>query len=58
MDAFATDGGIRIVTPENCIVTINDIVGRTAFRGMVQGNKDIRLDKGVYVMAGKKIMVK
>ena len=58
MDAFATDGGIRIVTPETCIVNINDIPGRTAFRGMVQGNKDIRLDKGVYVVEGKKIMVK
>ena len=58
MDAFATDGGIRIVTPEERIVTISDIAGRTAFRGMVQGNKDIRLEKGVYVVEGKKIMVK
>lgn len=58
VDAFATDGGIRIVTPEDRLVTINDIAGRTAFRGMVQGNKDIRLDKGMYVVEGKKIMVK
>lgn len=58
VDAFATDGGIRIVTPEESLVTINDIAGRTAFRGMVQGNKDIRLDKGVYMVEGKKIMVK
>ena len=57
LDVYGMKGGMRIVAPEAQTVSIVDVAGRTVFCKTVQGNVDVKLAKGLYVVAGKKVLV-
>lgn len=56
-DFYLRPGYIRLVAPQATAVKIYDLQGRTVFSESVQGNKNVPLPKGVYVLNGKKVMV-
>lgn len=58
LDVYAQQGGLLLVAPEAQKVDIYSISGTRVFSGLVQGNRFVSLTKGVYVVAGKKIVVK
>ena len=58
LDAYAQQGGLLLVAPEAQKVDVYSISGTRVFSGLVQGNRFVSLAKGVYVVAGKKIVVK
>ena len=58
LDAYAQQGGLLLVAPEAQKVDVYSISGTRVFSGLVQGNHFVSLTKGVYVVAGKKIVVK
>lgn len=45
------------MAPQETLVTVCDVQGRTIYREKVQGNVSIPLTKGVYVLNGRKVMV-
>ena len=57
LDVYAMKGGLRLVAPEAQKVNIVDVAGRTVYSKTVQGNVDVKLAKGLYVVAGKKLLV-
>uniref|UniRef100_UPI003FED4D9E glycoside hydrolase family 16 protein n=1 Tax=Prevotella sp. TaxID=59823 RepID=UPI003FED4D9E len=57
IDFYACEGGVKLVTPENRMVRIVDLQGRTVYNRIVQGNVFVALPKGVYIIDGKKLMV-
>lgn len=58
LDVYAQQGGLLLVAPEAQKVDVYSISGTRVFSGLVQGNRFVSLTKGVYVAAGKKIVVK
>lgn len=58
LDVYAQQGGLLLVAPETQKVDVYSISGTRVFSGLVQGNRFVSLAKGVYVVAGKKIVVK
>lgn len=58
LDVYAQQGGLLLVAPEAQKVDVYSISGTRVFSGLVQGNRFVNLTKGVYVVAGKKIVVK
>ena len=58
LDVYAQQGGLLLVAPEAQKVDVYSISGIRVFSGLVQGNRFVSLTKGVYVVAGKKIVVK
>ncbi len=58
LDVYAQQGGLLLVSPEAQKVDVYSISGTRVFSGLVQGNRFVSLTKGVYVVAGKKIVVK
>lgn len=58
LDVYAQQGGLLMVAPEAQKVDVYSISGTRVFSGLVQGNRFVSLTKGVYVVAGKKIVVK
>lgn len=58
LDVYAQQGGLLLVAPEAQKVDVYSISGTRIFSGLVQGNRFVSLTKGVYVVAGKKIVVK
>lgn len=58
LDAYAQQGGLLLVTPKAQKADVYSISGTRVFSGLVQGNRFVSLTKGVYVVAGKKIVVK
>lgn len=58
LDVYAQQGGLLLVAPEAQKVDVYSISGTRIFSGLVQGNRFVSLNKGVYVVAGKKIVVK
>ena len=58
LDVYAQQGGLLLVAPEAQKVDVYSISGTRVFSGLVQGNRFVSLTKGVYVVAGKKIVVK
>ena len=58
LDAYAQQGGLLLVAPEAQKVDVYSISGTRVFSELVQGNRFVSLSKGVYVVAGKKIVVK
>ena len=58
LDVYAQHGGLLLVAPEAQKVDVYSISGTRVFSGLVQGNRFVSLTKGVYVVAGKKIVVK
>ena len=57
LDVYAMKGGLRLVAPEAQKVSVVDMAGRTVYSKTVQGNVDVKLAKGLYVVAGKKVLV-
>ena len=57
LDVYAAKGGLKLVAPDEQTVTIADVAGRTVYSKRVQGNVDVALPSGLYVVAGKKIIV-
>lgn len=58
LDVYAQQGGVLLVAPETQHVEVYSISGARVFAGSVQGNRFVSLAKGVYIAAGKKIVVK
>lgn len=58
LDVYAQQGGLLLVSPEAQKADVYSISGTRVFSGLVQGNRFVNLTKGVYVVAGKKIVVK
>lgn len=58
LDVYAQQGGLLLVAPEAQKADVYSISGTRVFSGLVQGNRFVNLTKGVYVVAGKKIVVK
>lgn len=58
LDVYAQQGGLLMVAPEAQKVDVYSISGTRVFSGLVQSNRFVSLTKGVYVVAGKKIVVK
>lgn len=58
LDVYAQQGGLLLVAPEAQKADVYSISGTRVFSGLVQGNRFVSLTKGVYVVAGKKIVVK
>ena len=58
LDVYAQQGGVLLVAPETQHVEVYNISGTRVFAGSVQGNRFVSLAKGVYIVAGKKIVVK
>lgn len=58
LDVYAQQDGLLLVAPEAQKVDVYSISGTRVFSGLVQGNRFVSLTKGVYVVAGKKIVVK
>ena len=57
-DAYAREGGVLLVTPTEQRVDIFNIAGCRVFSDRVQGNRFVALVKGVYIVGGKKLLVK
>ena len=57
MDVYVPNGKIIVVAPQETLVTVCDMQGRTIYREKVQGNVSIPLTKGVYVLNGRRVMV-
>lgn len=58
LDVYAQQGGLLLVAPEAQKADVYSISGTRVFSGLVQGNRFVSLTKGVYVVVGKKIVVK
>ena len=58
LDFYVTDNGVKLVSPDEQNVTIANLQGQVVFNSRIQGNVDVNLAKGVYVIAGKKVVVK
>lgn len=56
-DSYVFPGKIRLVASQSQLVTIADLQGRVVFREMVQGNRDVAIQCGAYVVNGKKVLV-
>ena len=50
-------GGIRVYAGTPAVVTVYDMSGREVASVMVSGSSYIKLPKGVYVVAGRKVVV-
>lgn len=57
MDVYVPNGKIIVVAPQETLVMVCDMQGRTIYREKVQGNVSIPLTKGVYVLNGRRVMV-
>lgn len=57
LDYYVTPGQIRLVAPYSTKVTIVDLQGRTIFAQAVQGNKNVHVPSGVYLVNNNKVIV-
>lgn len=57
LDYYVTPGQIRLVAPYSTKVTIVDLQGRTIFAQVVQGNKNVYVPSGVYLVNNNKVIV-
>lgn len=57
LDAYGLCGQIRLVSSNPVQVQISDMQGRTVYRQKVQGNVHVSLDRGLYIVNGKKVLV-
>ena len=57
LDVYAYPGKIRLVSAKPVNVRIVDAQGRTVYAGTVQGNENVYLTSGIYVVNGKKVVV-
>ncbi len=58
LDVYPGNRSVRLVAPTATKATIVDMLGRTVYSGVVQGNVDVTLEPGVYVIAGGKYIIK
>lgn len=56
-DYYVTPGKVRIVAPYETAIQIVDTQGRSVYNQMVQGNTDVYLTKGVYLINNSKVLV-
>lgn len=52
------EGGLSLTTQEAGRVTVYSMDGKKMFDGIVEGSKDILLNKGIYAINNKKVIVK
>lgn len=57
LDYYVAPGSVRLVTPYETFVRIVDMQGRNVFAQNVQGNKNVQLPSGVYLINGNKVLV-
>lgn len=57
LDWYVYPGKVRLVAAQEQNVTILDVQGRTMFSEAVQGNREVSLQHGVYVINGDKVLV-
>lgn len=57
LDYYVTPGKIRLVAPVDTFVRIVDLQGRNVFAQSVQGNHNVQLPSGVYLVNNKKVIV-
>lgn len=58
LDIYSFVGKIHLVAADPVPVLIVDMQGRVVYNQCVQGNVDVALDKGLYIVNGKKVLVK
>lgn len=56
-DFYVSAGKVRLVAAKQTLATIYDISGRKVFSQTIQGNVDVRLPQGIYVINGKKVVI-
>lgn len=54
---YSAKGTLRLVAPQEVNVSIYDLSGRLVFNQTVQGNQNVSLPTGVYILNGKKVLV-
>lgn len=57
LDYYVTPGQIRLVAPYETLVRIVDLQGRNVFVQQVQGNKNVHVPSGVYLVNNHKVIV-
>ena len=57
LDVYAAPGKIRLVAPKAVDVTVADLTGRLLYKANVQGNKDVNVPTGLYIVNSKKVFV-
>ena len=57
LDFYVRPGQIRLVSDRAQQVQICDVSGRSVFAGEVQGNVNVTLPRGVYLLDGQKVLV-
>ena len=58
MDVGVVDGGIAVSAERSTNVSVADLSGRVVFDSVVDGNKNISLSTGFYIVNGTKVFVK
>lgn len=56
-DFYVSAGKVRLVATKQTLATIYDLSGRKVFSQTIQGNVDVRLPQGIYVINGKKVVI-
>lgn len=57
MDFYVRPGKVMVAAPRAAQLRIVDLQGRTVYSAQVQGNVNVQLQKGIYVLNGHKILV-
>lgn len=57
LKVYPHEGGVRIVSPRAQSVRVYDLQGRLAYTATVQGNADVALTQGIYLLNGTKVLV-
>ena len=56
--AVPVKGGVRITAPTPQNISIHSVSGTQVFRKVVFGTQTVRLPQGIYIVGGKKVLVK
>ena len=56
-DFYVSAGKLRLVAPQTTLATIFDLAGRKVYSQTIQGNVDVRLPQGIYVINGQKVVI-
>lgn len=56
-DFYVSAGKVRLVAAKQTLATIYDLSGRKVFSQTIQGNVDVRLPQGIYVINGQKVVI-
>ena len=58
LDVYGFVGKVRLVAVNDLPVRIVDLQGRTVYSQVIQGNVDVALQQGLYIVNGKKVLVR